>query len=636
MFEGRKRTFPFRYLNKTRLKSLWIILLGLTIIMGPGVLKASAGSISGSIVQDCGSPSCPPVVDNIQVEVFSGNPCGHHDWITSVQTSTGNYSTVDLVPGDYWLKTNNMNLSNWVNEWWADPDSTFDCNGAEPVTVSAVGSVSGIDFQLDLGGSILGNITHGIANPIQGLHVGANQENCMEGWAAVAHTDVNGDYAIRGIPEGIVYVKTCGECVDMNYVNEWWDSADGTNYCAGAVGINVTPGQEQTGVNFSLAVGVEISGAIYDSNGSTLITDQSIHVGARLGDPCGYNEQISGTNPADGLYTIKGVPPGVVYLVTHDYRYMNEWWTGYSPDPSSYFCEDAQPIPFAGPDPVAGKDFHLLLGGSISGLVTEQGSGTPIPGIPVDAFSGKCHQDHLGGAETDDQGSYTIWGLLAGDFYVNTCPECGGQNFFAEWWDGPGGDGTNDCNQAESVIVTAEQETPGIDFSLEPAGSVSGSVLDADTGEEVEDSSTGSIELGVGWHKFVYRHHEAKGDWMLARAAFKGPGPTEQWDLVSTEELDELHVAPDLAAPSGLELTNKRYTCWNYSPRNHQQMVQCVDEAATAESGWYGQSVVNEVNHDYNIHGNEAIPPTTRLTSMLMLRTKVYGISAPIRTTLRR
>jgi hypothetical protein len=140
-------------------------------------------------------------------------------------------------------------------------------------------------------------------------------------------------------------------------------------------------------------------------------------------------------------------------------------------------------------------------------------------------------------------------------------------------------------------------------------GSISGSVLDSITDEPVEDSSTGSIYLDMGWHKFVYRHHEG-AEGQAARAAFKKPGDAD-WRLFSTSasELDicpEEPTGPSCPVANGINLTTKRMEIYHYyTPLNHQHMVHCVDEAATEDVGWYGQSVVDAVDHDYNVHGDD-------------------------------
>ena len=75
-------------------------------------------------------------------------------------------------------------------------------------------------------------------------------------------------------------------------------------------------------------------------------------------------------------------------------------------------------------------------------------------------------------------------------------------------------------------------------------------------------------------------------------------------DWFSTSELD-IRTAPTDGAESGISLINKRNTCSNQWPVNHEQIVQCVDTEAMSEAGWYGESTVNAVNHDENIHGND-------------------------------
>ena len=77
----------------------------------------------------------------IQVEAINGDPCGNWGDQVSVQTNStsGTYSITGLVPGNYYLRTYNMNQSDYVNEWWTggSPDSSdLDCSSAQLVTVS--------------------------------------------------------------------------------------------------------------------------------------------------------------------------------------------------------------------------------------------------------------------------------------------------------------------------------------------------------------------------------------------------------------------------------------------------------------------------------------------------------------------
>ena len=108
--------------------------------------------------------------------------------------------------------------------------------------------------------------------------------------------------------------------------------------------------------------------------------------------------------------------------------------------------------------------------GSISGTVTDGGA-TQLAGIQVCAFdnttgNGAC--DFTGA-----DGSYTVAGLEEGlDYQVDFFDPNGA--YLSEFYDG-----VTDFGQATYVVVTAGQDTAGIDASLEPGGSISGLVTDA-------------------------------------------------------------------------------------------------------------------------------------------------------------
>jgi hypothetical protein len=132
-------------------------------------------------------------------------------------------------------------------------------------------------------------------------------------------------------------------------------------------------------------------------------------------------------------------------------------------------------------------------------------------------------------------------------------------------------------------------------------GNISGTVLDQITGKPLTDASNGSIDLSVGWHKFVYRQQEREGG-QASRAAFKAPGDTAyRW--FSTSEL-EIRISRDHGVESGMLLINKK-NIWSNFPQNHEEMVKCVDLDSIEESGWYGKRIVGIVNQDENIHGND-------------------------------
>ena len=109
---------------------------------------------------------------------------------------------------------------------------------------------------------------------------------------------------------------------------------------------------------------------------------------------------------------------------------------------------------------------------------------------------------------------------------------------------------------------------------------------------------SGTKGLAVGWHHLIYRHEEGPGD-QTCWAFFKKPGDAD-WRLVSTSELTLKPVNLD----EGLLLVTGKNT-WSTHPQSHDDLVKCVEQDSTHESGWYGASIVTEVYQDENIHGND-------------------------------
>ncbi len=106
--------------------------------------------------------------------------------------------------------------------------------------------------------------------------------------------------------------------------------------------------------------------------------------------------------------------------------------------------------------------------GSISGIVTDEVTGFPIPSAHVWAYDSSTHGGGEAWADTD--GYYLIHNLVAGQYIV-----------------GVHKDGYEDEIYPESVTVEEGQNTPNINFALTPTGgpefgSISGRVTDEVTG----------------------------------------------------------------------------------------------------------------------------------------------------------
>ena len=123
---------------------------------------------------------------------------------------------------------------------------------------------------------------------------------------------------------------------------------------------------------------------------------------------------------------------------------------------------------------------------TISGKITDN-NGTPIEGVNVNAYSGQCHNGHLGAGTTDASGNYVIGGIPEDSqayIWADSTPT--DRNFTLEWYDE--GDGSSDCGFARPVDAGAS----GVDIVLEAAGSITGTVRDA-AGQPLSNLFVGAI-----------------------------------------------------------------------------------------------------------------------------------------------
>jgi len=114
-------------------------------------------------------------------------------------------------------------------------------------------------------------------------------------------------------------------------------------------------------------------------------------------------------------------------------------------------------------------NYEVVFGGSISGNVSDANG--PAAYVWVDA----CIWDdsYCNGTHTDENGDYTIYNLFGDDYRVHV-------------WGGQGGwvdefyNNQYSYDEADPVPVTVGSDTGGIDFFMDPGGSISGVVTDSD------------------------------------------------------------------------------------------------------------------------------------------------------------
>ena len=294
--------------------------------------------------------------------------------------------------------------------------------------------------------------------PVNGLVVRAHDYTTGT-WIISATTQADGSYTIPDLAAGSyrVVVQTTG----TDYAQEYYDSTYDYNT---ATAINLSEGQTFSGIDFSLEIGGKIEGTVTD-------TDSGLAVeGIRL-SACDYTSGSCvsyALTISDGTYSITGIPTGSyrIWAEGNGTDYANEYYL------DTYDPSNATPVDVVQPQTITGYDFSLELGGTVSGVVTASGSGQPLEGIRLEAYD-YAAGFWVRGTQTSSDGSYSLTGIPAGNYRVYTYDP---QRIYApEYYDN-----TSDYDYATQVDVIQNQTIPSIDFSLDQAGSISGTVTGSD------------------------------------------------------------------------------------------------------------------------------------------------------------
>lgn len=206
-----------------------------------------------------------------------------------------------------------------------------------------------------------------------------------------------------------------------------------------------------------------------------------------------------------GRFSLSGLLPGIYHLRT-DSRFTN-------PTPSDLLDElyDDVPCPL-GCNPVTGTpilladggtasvEIALGAGGSLSGTIVGESTGEPLANVQVQLFD--TTGASIANAATGADGSYLLRRLPAGTYFARTFDRSG---FLGELYDGaPCPHVRCDPIRGTPVAVRPGTETEGVDFALARGGVLSGTVVDAATGEPVSgvlvevDDSAGDLVARAG------------------------------------------------------------------------------------------------------------------------------------------
>ena len=189
-----------------------------------------------------------------------------------------------------------------------------------------------------------------------------------------------------------------------------------------------------------------------------------------------------------GNYTFSGIAAGDYYLKvspTGGTNLVAEWATGVNSN-SVEDCTAAVPVTIADGDSLTGYNFQLEPGGTVSGILREDGTTTPLEGISVDVYlqydtdngcSGR--NMHYKGTDSQNDGSFAITGLPLDTPFFVAADSRGSVNYVKEWSVSSTASDVN-CEQAFSFSTSTASPTVTADFALDPGSIISGIVKDTD------------------------------------------------------------------------------------------------------------------------------------------------------------
>jgi len=269
-----------------------------------------------------------------------------------------------------------------------------------------------------------------------------------------------------GLPPGDYLVRVTAP----GYAREYYDNVTPS---LEAKIVHVTALRGIPGIDFVLTEGGSISGHVYQSDGITPMAGADVLV-----RPSKYrfDEGFGTRTDSDGSYTIGNLSLGSFRVTARAEGFVDI--VNYYKD--VYGWDNASDVVVTPPDDTSGIDIDLDLAGSISGFVYASDGVTPIPNVALfaDDTTGRFNDGFWSAPNSD--GSYTIKDVLPGSYTVRIGPD------ISSWYAGEFYDTKYTFGTADHVVVSAGNNTPNVDFTLDEGGSITGHVFDEDTGEPLE------------------------------------------------------------------------------------------------------------------------------------------------------
>ncbi|MEM7350604.1 MAG: carboxypeptidase regulatory-like domain-containing protein [Acidobacteriota bacterium] len=448
----------------------WVRVSGAGGATGQFTLHVGAGGAASGRLTDraTGAPIASAGVQFLQTQGYSS--------FSATTDPQGNYTVTGMPGGSYYAIAGTS--TNFIAELFDDlpcPEAQCDVSLGTPIDVTVNEITMGIDFALDFGGSIAGTVTDAnTGEPLANLALQLTGEQGQD--LDFRPTNEAGEYEFNGLPPGSYFVSTTSNGL---YRDELFDDLPcPVNSCDRTSGtpVQVALSQTTTDIDFALDLLGSIAGVVTEEATGEPIPFLRVEV-----EDATSGFSTSGQTDEAGRYMIGGLATGDYFVRTRSFTdFLDELYDDV-PCPT-FTCNQelgttvAVELSSTTPD----IDFALKQLGAISGTVTDEVSGEPLPFFLVEAVSGLG----FGAAFTDAAGHYTVGSLLPSDeYYVQTAEASEYQDELYD--DIPCPTFTCVRETGTPVPVSVETTTEGIDFALDRLGSIAGTITDQATGEPI-------------------------------------------------------------------------------------------------------------------------------------------------------
>ena len=462
--------------SSPRRAALWsaaLVIVAATLAGIPVEAAADSVSISGTVTDaDTGAP-----LEAIELYAWDDDS-GTGGWAETA--SDGTFGIGGLVDGaDYEI------------DLW-DPSGVYVSKVLdERVTAPA----SGLEISLQAGVSISGTVTDADTGaPIEGIEVDAWDSET--GTSGGASTGPDGTFEVGRLVDGASYRLQFSDWANGVYITKDIEDV-------------VAPASDLT---VSLQAGVEISGTVVDADTGDPIEGIAVNASDSDTETDGWTE-----TGADGTFTVGGLVDGASYWLQ-----FSDWANGV------YITKDIEDVVA----PASDLTVSLEVGVEISGTVVDADTGDPIEEIEIFASDDDTGTSRW--VETASDGTFEFSRLVDGASY---------RLQFSDW-----ANGVYITKVIEDVVAPVSDLT----VSLQAGVEISGTVVDANTGDPIEDIEVNAWDDDSGTSRWV----ETGSDGMFEIGGLVD-GADYEIDLYDpsgtyiSKVLDDLVTAP----ASGLEIS---------------------------------------------------------------------------------